>query len=129
MSEKINGIMETTMEKLKSMATADTIVGETIELADGIKVIPISKVSYGFASGGSDFPTKSQRAIFGGGGGAGMSVTPVAFLVLADGKVDIVPVKTETSSSEGIVAMIPEIAEKLKSTFSKNKNKETESEK
>ena len=128
MSEKINGIMETTMEKLKSMATADTIVGETIELADGIKVIPISKVSYGFASGGSDFPTKSQRAIFGGGGGAGMSVTPVAFLVLADGKVDIIPVKTETSSSEGIVAMIPEIAEKLKATFSKNKNKETESE-
>ena len=124
-----NRIIGSSYEKLKSMATADTIVGETIELADGIKVIPISKVSYGFASGGSDFPTKSQRAIFGGGGGAGMSVTPVAFLVLADGKVDIVPVKTETSSSEGIVAMIPEIAEKLKSTFSKNKNKETESEK
>lgn len=125
MSDNIQSIMGTTMDKLKTMATADTIIGDPIELSDTIKAIPVSKVSYGFASGGSDIPSKSQRAIFGGGGGAGMSVTPVAFLVLLNDEVKILPVKTETSAGENVISMLPDLVEKLKNTFKKDKTEET----
>ncbi|MBQ4156091.1 MAG: sporulation protein YtfJ, partial [Clostridia bacterium] len=89
MSENIKNIMGITMDKIKSMATADTIIGDPIVLSETVTCIPVSKVSYGFASGGSDFgqSTLQAKANFGGGGGAGMSVTPVAFLVLQDGNV------------------------------------------
>lgn len=124
MGDNIKNIMETTMDKLKSMATADTIIGEPIDMGDGIRAIPISKVSYGFASGGSDIPSKTQRAVFGGGGGAGMTVTPVAFLVMSKGEVKILPVKTEESAGENMVTMIPELIDKLKTTFKKAKDKD-----
>ena len=114
MSENIKSIMETTMDKLKTMATADTIIGDPIELGENLKAIPISKVSYGFASGGSDIPNKTQKAVFGGGSGAGMSVIPVAFLVVSNDDVKVMPIKTETSASEQAITMIPELIEKMK---------------
>ncbi len=67
----IKGIMDVTMDKIRAMADADTIIGREIKLDNGIVIIPVSKVSFGFASGGSDFPSKSNRELFGGGGGAG----------------------------------------------------------
>ena len=82
MSTNIKDIMETTINKIKEMGGADTITGDPIKLDNGISIIPVSKISYGFASGGSDFPSKTQKQIFGGGGGAGVTVTPVAFIVI-----------------------------------------------
>ena len=76
------GILGTTIDKIKDMVDSRTIIGDPIDAGNGIKVIPVSKVTYGFASGGTDFPTKSSKDLFGGGGGAGVTLTPVAFLVI-----------------------------------------------
>ena len=86
----IEGLMDVTLEKIKSMVDSNTIIGNPINMADGTLVLPISKVTFGFASGGADFPSKTTKDLFGGGGGAGVSIQPVAFLVVKDGSVDMV---------------------------------------
>lgn len=128
MSENIKNIMGITMDKIKTLATADTIIGEPIVLSDTVTCIPVSKVSYGFASGGSDFgkTTPQTKANFGGGGGAGMSITPVAFLVLQDGNVKILNIGEEASGIEKIINALPDAVEKLNKTLKKNKEEETE---
>lgn len=128
MSENIKNIMGITMDKIKTLATADTIIGDPIVLSDTVTCIPVSKVSYGFASGGSDFgkTTPQTKANFGGGGGAGMSITPVAFLVLQDGNVKILNIGEEASGIEKIINALPDAVEKLNKTLKKNKEEETE---
>ncbi len=128
MSENIKDIMGVTMDKIKAMATADTIIGDPIVLSDTVTCIPVSKVSYGFASGGSDFgkTTPQTKSNFGGGGGAGMSVTPVAFLVLQDGNVKILNIGEEASGIEKIINALPDAVEKLNKTLKKNKEETTE---
>ena len=74
--------MRVTMEQIRGMVDANTIIGQPIQCENGTTVIPISKVSFGFASGGSDLPTKVAKDMFGGGGGAGVTISPVAFLVI-----------------------------------------------
>ena len=82
----IEGLMDVTLERIKSMVDSNTIIGNPINMADGTLVLPISKVTFGFASGGADFPSKTTKDLFGGGGGAGVSIQPVAFLVVKDGQ-------------------------------------------
>ena len=81
---KIQAILDTTMDKLKAMVNADVITGDPI-VVDGLTLIPVSKVAYGIATGGSDFATKNQQNLFGGGSGAGVTVSPIAFMVIKDG--------------------------------------------
>ena len=76
----IQGLMDVTLEKIKSMVDSNTIIGNPINMADGTMILPVSKVTFGFASGGSDFPTKTSKELFGGGSGAGVSISPIAFL-------------------------------------------------
>ena len=96
MEEKhqIGEIMGITMEKIKEMIDVNTTVGDPIRTPDGITIIPVSKVSVGFASGGSDFVSKNQtgKNPFGGGGGAGVNIAPVAFLVVNKDRVRLLPV-------------------------------------
>ena len=91
----IDGMLGTTMEKIKEMVDVDSVIGKPITTPDGTTVIPISKVSYGFASGGSDFPAKSQPAkdFFGGGAGAGITITPIAFLSICNADVKLIQVE------------------------------------
>lgn len=118
----IQGIMDTTMEKIRQMSDADTIIGEQITVG-GVTVIPVSKVSYGFASGGSDFAmAAAQHPMFGGGGGAGMSISPVAFVVVKDGDVRIMPVTCASSSTDKAISLVPEIFDKIVDLFKKDKN-------
>ena len=77
----IKNLMDTTMEKLKGMVNADVITGTPVVVGN-ITLIPVSKVAYGLATGGSDFPSKSQNELFGGGGGAGVTISPIAFIAL-----------------------------------------------
>ena len=82
MSENnIKSIMDTTMDKLRAMVDANTIIGDPI-VVDNITLLPVSKVSFGLATGGSDFPSKTQAGLFGGGGGAGVTIAPVAFIAV-----------------------------------------------
>ena len=78
-------------KKIREMADVNAIIGEPIKLADGTTIIPVSKVSYGFASGGSDIPSKYDKDLFGGGAGAGVSIKPEGFLVISpDGSAKMV---------------------------------------
>ena len=121
MSEgNIQGIMDVTLEKLRAMVDADTIIGTPVK-ADNFTLIPVSKVSFGLATGGSDFPSKTQSGLFGGGGGAGVTVSPVAFIAVSDGNAKMMPVYNELSSAEKAIAMAPEVLEKAKEFFSKDK--------
>lgn len=126
MSENsIKNIMDTTMEKLKGMIKADVITGEPVVVGD-ITLIPVSKVAYGLATGGSDFPTKNQSQLFGGGGGAGVTISPIAFIVINGDNVKMLPVYNELTTLEKAVTMAPEIIDKAKDLFKKDKEDITE---
>ncbi|MBR4099647.1 MAG: GerW family sporulation protein [Clostridia bacterium] len=121
MSENsLKNIMDTTMEKLKAMINADVITGTPVVVGD-ITLIPVSKVAYGLATGGSDFPTKSNSQVFGGGGGAGVTISPVAFIAINGDSVKMLPVYNELTTLEKAVTMAPEIIDKAKEVFSKDK--------
>lgn len=119
----IEGLMGVTMEKIKEMADVDTIIGEPIKIDGGIVIIPISKVSYGFAAGGSDLPTKVPSDLFGGGGGAGITIQPLGFLVVSNGEVKLLQMSMNASSQNAIINMVPEVFDKISSLFSKEKGK------
>lgn len=119
MSEsKIKGIMDTTLDKLKGMVNADVITGTPITVGN-ITLIPVSKVAYGLAAGGSDFPSKSQSEVFGGGGGAGVTISPIAFIAINGDNVKMMPVYNELSSLEKAISMAPELIDKAKEMFTK----------
>ena len=126
MKEKsANGILSTTIEKVRDLVDVSTIIGEPINLPDGLTIIPISKVTYGFASGGSDFPSKNNVELFGGAGGAGITINPVAFLVVKDGEVTIKHIVTNDNAVERAVSLFPEMFDKVVN-LTKKKNTETE---
>lgn len=113
MSHPIEGIMGVSMEKIREMVDVNTIIGDPIN-SEGTTIIPVSKVSFGFASGGSDLPTAAAEK-FAGGAGAGVTVKPVAFIVIkADGDVQLMELGGKTSPVEGVIDAIPGLIEKLK---------------
>lgn len=125
----IENLMKTTMEGIRDMVDVNTIVGDAVESKDGSLIIPISKVSFGFASGGSEFPNgkkdlQSAQYPFGGGSGAGVSVKPVAFLVIKNDTIRLLPVDQENTYDK-IVDSIPQIIDIFKNMFkSENESKE-----
>ncbi len=122
MSESnIKGIMDVTMEKLRAVVDADTIIGTPVIVGD-ITLVPVSKVSFGVASGGSDFATKNHSGLFGGGGGAGVSISPIAFIAISGENVKMLPVYNEPSGVERAITMAPELIEKVKELFKKDNN-------
>ena len=123
MGHPIGSLMDTTMEKIKEMIDVNTIIGEPITSPDGTLIIPVSKVSYGFAAGGSDLPTKKEnKDCFGGGSGAGVTIQPVAFLTVYQGDVRLVSVDREEGTADKLVNMIPDVLKKVKGVFKKDKS-------
>lgn len=122
---QVGDLMGLTIQKIKEMADANTVIGNPIREGD-ITMIPISKVSYGFASGGSDFPSKTNAELFGGGGGAGINITPIAFIVINGSDVRMLHVDTNDNTAEKLVTMIPEILDKISEFIEKNKKKKQE---
>ncbi len=123
----IGALMETTMAKIREMVDVNTIVGSPISTADGITLIPVSKVSFGFAAGGSDIPAKEGRTgePFGGGSGAGVKIEPVSFLVIREGNVRMIGANTEShSSAEKLLDAMPDIIDKLKEVLPKKNEEE-----
>jgi len=124
MSENsIKGIMDVTMEKLRAMVDADIVTGTPITVGE-VTLIPVSRVSFGLATGGSDFPSKTSGQLFGGGGGAGVTVVPVAFIAVRGSDVKMMPVYNDLTTVEKAISMAPEIVEKAKEIFSKKSDKE-----
>ncbi|MDF2881022.1 MAG: sporulation protein [Clostridiaceae bacterium] len=135
-SHPIENLMKSTMENIKEMVDVNTIVGDPVESKDGTIIIPLSKVSFGFASGGSEFNGKANNGSlkypFGGGSGAGVSVKPVAFLVIKQDTVRVLSVDQD-NTYDRIVDSIPQIIDMLKGFFnnkdSKNCNKKNNKDK
>ena len=127
MSEtNLQGIMNVTMEKLRAMVDADTIIGTPLTIGK-ITLIPVSKVSFGMATGGSDFANKNGSApLFGGGGGAGVTVNPVAFIAINGENVHMMPIYTELDTVDKAINMAPELIDKVKSLFTKGEKNKTE---
>ena len=118
------GILGTSIEKIKDLVDVSTIIGDPIKISDTLQVIPVSKVTYGFASGGTDFPSKSNAELFGGGGGAGITISPVAFLVINNGSVTIRYINAAEGSVERAIGMVPDLVDKATEVIGKLKNKD-----
>lgn len=132
----IEALMEVAMNNIQDMVDVNTIIGAPIEINDKISIIPISKVSFGFAAGGSEFKEEvieeysrkdkneeiTYKNPFGGGSGAGVNISPVSFLVINDGNIKLMPVEY-CSTIDKLVDYIPEIVGKVEK-FMSNKNKE-----
>lgn len=120
MEDKVKDLVRTSLDKVKELSDADTIIGDPIKL-DGVTIIPVSKVSYGFAAGGSDLPSKSSSELFGGGTGGGVTIQPIAFIVVANGDVKLLQINQDKSSTGAIVNLVPELFDKVQGLFSKKK--------
>ena len=121
----IEGLMDVTLEKIKSMVDSNTIIGNPINMPDGTLILPVSKVWFGFATGGSDFPSKTSKQLFGGGGGAGVSISPIAFLVVRGNSVRMLQLADTSNSVDRAIGMMPEMVDKVADLFGKNKKNDT----
>ena len=119
----VNKIMESTLDKMRDMVDVSTIIGEPV-VPGNTTLIPVSKVSYGFTSGGTDLPSKQNAELFGGAGGGGISITPVAFIVIENGKCRMMQINNYTSSADRAIAMIPELVDKLTELITAKKDEE-----
>ena len=140
-NSNLSELIGNSLKSLKELSDSETIVGSPIVTASGVTVIPVSKLSMGFVGGGLDYGKKLKakpdvkeysegKPNFGGGGGTGVSLVPVAFLVISvEGKVSVLPIGNEASNDTftKLVEQVPAIAEKVKSFFAdKKKKKQTE---
>ena len=131
MSQKLPGMLEGTIQKIKEMIDVNSVVGQPITTPDGVTIIPVSKVSVGFGGGGSDFTTKSSRPgednPFGGGAGGGVKVTPICFLIVKDGAVRMMPVAEPASTTaDRIVEMVPDTLDKITAFIDSRTEKKAE---
>jgi len=115
----IEGLMDTVMSNIKTMVDVNTVVGTPVTTPDGTIIIPVSTVSYGFGVGGSEFepknntPAADSKVLFGGGYGGGANVKPIAFLVVGNGNIKLLPVTPETSPVNKIIDMVPDLIDKV----------------
>ena len=118
----IQGLMNVTMEKIHQMVDSNTIIGKPITTDDGTTILPVSKVCFGFASGGTDFDGKNaaNKDLFGGGSGAGVNIQPVAFLVIKDGCVRTIQLTDGSNSIDRAINMLPELVDKLAALVKKD---------
>ena len=126
----IENLMKSTMENIKGMVDVNTIVGNAVETKDGSTIIPISKVSFGFASGGSEFNSNKNTSNipkypFGGGSGAGVTIKPVAFLVIKDECIRLLPVDQDNTFDK-VIDSVPQTLDMIKGLF-KSKNDQSQS--
>lgn len=125
MSHPIESMLGVSMEKIREMVDANTIIGSPISTPDGVTtIIPVSKVSFGFGSGGSDIPSDKEKQIFGGGAGAGITIKPLAFLVVKVGEVELLQLNEASSGVARVVESVPDAVSKLLEMFKKKNKKE-----
>ena len=122
--QSASGILGTSIEKIKDLVDVSTIIGDPIKISETLQIIPVSKVTYGFASGGTDFPSKNNQELFGGGGGAGITISPVAFLVVNNGSVSVKYINAAEGSVERVIGMVPDLVDKATDVISQLKNKD-----
>ena len=120
----INNLMGTVMENIKGMVDVNTIIGDPVETSNGTIIIPVSKVGFGFAAGGSDIPAKGEQSSFGGGSGAGVSISPIGFLVVTADQIKLIPISSTNTPIDKLIDYIPEVFDKVNTLIQKKKDKE-----
>ena len=127
MSQNLPNMLEATIAKIRDIVDVNTVVGEPIQATEGVTIIPVSKISVGFAGGGADYVSKKanqHETPFGGGVGAGVKVTPVAFLVIKEGSVRMLPVAAPANTTaDRLVEMIPDTLDRITALFESKKEK------
>ena len=130
MSQTLPNMLENTIAKIREMVDVNSVVGEPITTADGITIIPVSKVSVGFGGGGSDYVSKNtnkQENPFGGGAGGGVKVAPVAFLVIKEGNVRMLPIAAPANTTaDRIVEQVPDVLDRITAFFDSRTEKKGE---
>ena len=127
MSQTLPNMLESTIAKIREMVDVNSVIGNPITTPDGVTIIPVSKVSVGFGGGGSDFVSKNmnrQENPFGGGAGGGVHVTPIAFLVVKEGSVRMLPVAAPANTTaDRLVEMVPDVLDKVSAFIDSHTNK------
>ncbi|MBQ6997887.1 MAG: GerW family sporulation protein [Oscillospiraceae bacterium] len=117
MSQTLPNMLENTIAKIREMVDVNSVIGEPITTADGVTIIPVSKVSVGFGGGGSDYVSRNvnkQENPFAGGAGGGVKVTPIAFLIVKEGSVRMLPVATPANTTvDRLVEQVPDVLDKI----------------
>ena len=131
MSQNASQMLESAIAKVREMVDVNSVIGTPITTADGVTIIPVSKVSVGFGGGGSDFVSKNANKLdnhpFGGGAGGGVSVTPIAFLIVKEGNVRMLPVATPANTTaDRLVEMIPDTLDKVSAFIDSHSKKNAE---
>ena len=123
----IQGLMNVTMDKIRQMADTNTIIGKPIKTDDGTTILPVSRISFGFASAGTDFDGKNaaNKDLFGGGSGAGVNIQPVAFLVVKDGCVRTNQLSDGSNTIDRALTMLPELVDKVSALLKKEEKQGT----
>ena len=127
MAEKVENVLNSAIDCLKKMIDVNSVVGTPVKISDTTTVIPVSKVSMGFVSGGSGFGKTPGSENFGGGAGGGVKISPIAFLVVTDGNVRLVNVSDSPDNTDKLLSKIPEIIDQVSSLIPKKKT-DTEAE-
>ena len=120
-NNNLESLVKTAMEKIREMVDVETVIGDPITTSDGTTIIPVSKVSFGFASGGSDLPNKNAKDLFGGGSGAGVTIQPIAFITVSNGEVKLLQMSVNASTENAVINMIPDIVDKISAFIKKDK--------
>ena len=123
----IQGLMNVTMDKIRQMADSNTIIGKPIKTDDGTTILPVSRISFVFASAGTDFDGKNaaNKDLFGGGSGAGVNIQPVAFLVVKDGCVRTIQLSDGSNTIDRALTMLPELVDKVSALLKKEEKQGT----
>ena len=123
-NNSLTELMEASMSKIRDMVDSNTIIGEPIQTPDGVTLIPVSRLSFGFGCGGGDYGKQAPK--FGGASTAGVKVEPVAFLVIREGTTRVLPVAMPPMTTlDRVVEMMPDLVDKVEKYFDKKETKET----
>lgn len=123
MSKPICELTDSTLKNLRTLVDANTIIGDAITTPDGSTILPVSKVSFGFGTGGGDLPISKGNDPFGGGTGGGVTIEPIAFLVIRPGKVELLQLQSADNTADRLVNLVPQVIEQIGSLIGKKAEK------
>lgn len=122
-NQPLGNMMETAMDKIRSMVETNTVIGAPITTPDGMTSIPVSRVTFGFASGGSDSTTSAAKPSVWGGSGAGVKVEPIGFLMVRDGNARLVSIQSPAcTASDRMLDILPDVLDRIESYVEKFKS-------
>ena len=120
MAHYLGELTESSMKNLQTLIDSNSVIGKEVITPDGPVILPVSRVSFGFGTGGGDLPA-TQKELFGGGTGGGVSITPLAFLIVKNGDVKLLQVQSYSNTADRVVGMVPEVVDKVSGLINSKK--------